>query len=181
MDKLIGELNKKISDKIGKSGGENSITQGTPTKFSEILSEKLSQPKIENTELQAQNTSTSGKSPSEELFMKLSEDIAGEQKNDLQVISGDGIKITVAPGEGTQQSNFDMRDRFFGIFEDLNSDMLSLDSAIEVLADPSTKLTKRQLLAYQAGIGNMSINAELFSRLAQSVSQNLNTILNTQI
>ena len=181
MDKLIGELNKKISDKIGKSGTDNAVQPGTTSKFSDMLTEKLSAPKIDSTDLTAQNTTASGKSPSEQMFIKLSEDMQSEEKNELKVFSGDGIQIKSAPGELVQSSNFDPKERFMGIFEDLNSDMLSLDSAIEVLADPSTKLTKRQLLAYQAGIGNMTINADLFSRLAQSVSQNLNTLLNTQI
>lgn len=181
MDKLIGELNKKVSDKIGKGQSDNSVQPGTPSKFSDVLTEKLSTPKIDSTELVAQNTSMTGKSESEQMFMKLSEDLKGEEKNELRVISGENIQIQVAPGESMQQTNFDPGQRFMGIFEDLNSDMLSLDSAIEVLADPSTKLTKRQLLAYQAGIGNMTINADLFSRLAQSVSQNLNTLLNTQV
>lgn len=181
MDKLIGELNKKISDKAGKGGTDNAVQTGTPSKFSDIMTEKLNAPKLDSTDLMSQNTTTAGKTQSDELFIKLSEEMKSEDKNEMNVVRGDGIKLQMTDGGSSQTSNFDVKQRVFGVFEDLNSDMLSLDSAIEVLADPSTKLTKRQLLAYQAGIGNMSINAELFSRLAQSVSQNLNTLLNTQI
>jgi hypothetical protein len=104
-----------------------------------------------------------------------------ETSNEASVLSADNIKINVNNAEMQTSSNFDPKKSFFDLFSTLNNDMLSLDASIEVLSDPNTKLSRRQLLAYQAGIGNITITTELFSKLAQSVSQNLNTLLQTNI
>lgn len=160
MDPLISKLNQQISDKIknkpiapGESGGQN-------VSFEKVLSEKRN-------ETQALNL----------------DNLVNEPKTDMQVLSADNLHINMANSETGHAAGgqFDPKKKFFGVFEDLNSDMLSLDSSIEVLANPDIKLSKRQLLAYQAGIGNMTINSELFSRLAQTVAQNLNTLLQTNV
>jgi hypothetical protein len=182
MDKIVAKLNEKLAEQVAKKKPENTLTEqpGGQSKFSQMLQEKISQSTPVTDSLQNQIT-TAQKGQSEELFAKMNEELKSEEQQELKVVSADDIRINISDSELGTQTRLDPKEKFLGIFEDLNSDMLSLDSAIEVLADPGTKLTKRQLLAYQAGIGNMTINTELFSRLAQSVAQNLNTLLNTNV
>ena len=155
MDPLIKKLNQRIATKIANQNLPSQNPQTQKLNFDEILQAKQNDaPKIEQI---ASNDSS------------------------MKAISADGIEIdmTNLSNDGTHE--FSVKDRFMDLFGKMNQDMVSLDSSIEVLSDPNIKLSRRQLLAYQAGIGNMTINSELFSKLAQSVSQNLNTMLQTQV
>lgn len=179
MDKIVAKLNEKLAEQVAKKKPENTLQEsGGQSKFSQMLNEKLTQTStVTDPSLNQQITSQKG----DDLYAKMSEQLAAEEQQELKVMPAGDIRINISEGDLGTQNKFDAKEKFMGIFEDLNSDMLSLDSAIEVLADPGVKMNKRQLLAYQAGIGNMTINTELFSRLAQSVAQNLNTLLNTNV
>lgn len=165
VDVIIKALNERIAQQIATK--TPSSGEGTPSsKFDMALNDAIS--KRDNS--------------SHEMVQKLMEQIRGsETSNEASVLSADNIKINVNNAEMQTSSNFDPKKSFFDLFSTLNNDMLSLDASIEVLSDPNTKLSRRQLLAYQAGIGNITITTELFSKLAQSVSQNLNTLLQTNI
>lgn len=170
MDKIIGKLHQRVAQKIAGS----QLPGVNPQQFSQILDNK-----INNNPAQV---STSFQDTTNQKFLeKMSANLNSESKSDVKIIAADDIKINFSNDEFKKEVKNDVKNQFFSLFEDLNSDMLNINSAIEVLADPGVKLNKRQLLAYQAGIGNMTINSELFSRLAQTVAQNLNTLLNTNI
>jgi hypothetical protein len=165
VDVIIKALNERIAQQIATKTPSSS--EGMPaSKFDMALNDAIN--KRDNS--------------SHEMVQKLMEQIRGsETSNEASVLSADNIKINVNNAEMQTSSNFDPKKSFFDLFSTLNNDMLSLDASIEVLSDPNTKLSRRQLLAYQAGIGNITITTELFSKLAQSVSQNLNTLLQTNI
>lgn len=159
MDKLTKILNQRVAEKVARS------TVATPDQlvpkksFADVLDAKQKGP---------------------EVLDGLMNDIKG-RADDYQVQSGADIKVSFKNFDVEKSSDFDPKKKVADIFGSLNEDMLSMDATIEVLADPNLKLSRRQLLAYQAGIGQMTINTELFSKMAQSVSQNLSTILNTNV
>lgn len=159
MDKLTKILNQRVAEKVARA------TQPTPDQmvpkkdFAEVLESKQNAPQV---------------------LDGLLNDIKGKA-DDFQVQSGADIKVSFNNFDVEKSSDFDPKKKVADIFGSLNEDMLSMDSTIEVLADSNVKLSRRQLLAYQAGIGQMTINTELFSKMAQSISQNLNTILNTNV
>ncbi|EKD51670.1 MAG: hypothetical protein ACD_62C00208G0004 [uncultured bacterium] len=161
VDPIIKTLNQKVAEKIanvkplGGPGGTDTIS-----KFDEVLQKKQSNAMME----------------------KLSEAIVDKPTGgDMQVLSADNIKLQISEGEFSNVSNFDGKQAFSNIFSSINSDVVKMDSIIEVLASDNTRLSRRQLLAYQASIGTLTINTELFSKLAQSISQNLNTLLQTNL
>jgi hypothetical protein len=160
VDPLISKLNQQISDKIKTQTANVPGGNGAPSKFEQVLNDK----RIDDQKMNLDN-------------------LVNEPKgSEMNTIAANDIQINTANAEtGANGSHFDPKKKFFGVFEDLNSDMISLDSSLEVLSNPDIKLNKRQLLAYQAGIGNMTINSELFSRLAQTVAQNVNTLLQTNV
>lgn len=159
MDPLIKILNKRISNQIAN---QNQPAQNQPQKlnFADVLDSKRSNTMIE----------------------KMSEIITQEKGSEMQVHSASNIQINrLETDVEMSQSQSDPQNKIVDLFSSLNEDMLGLDASIEVLADPNVRLSRRQLLAYQAGIGHMTINTELFSKLAQATSQNLTTILNTNV
>ena len=160
-DMIIKKLNQKLAEKITQNqpGLQES---GQTSKFDQILTNK-------------QNTS---------LMEKISESISGDSLNadKMKTLPADDIQINIQSGDlAAQSTTFDGKKVVTDMFSTLNSDMVKMDSMIEVLSSSDTQLSRRQLLAYQASIGTLSINTELFSRLAQSVSQNLNTLLQTNV
>lgn len=156
MDVLINQLNERIAEQIIS---RKPADLGKPsTNFSDVLDSKRSSM----------------------VMQALTDQIAGE-KDGMKVISANDIKINRVDFDAEKTTNFDPKQKMMDLFGGLNEDMVSLDASIEVLSDPNVKLSRRQLLAYQAGIGNMTINTELFSKMAQAVSQNLTTVLNTNV
>lgn len=160
MDPLVKKLNQRIASKVANQKTTPGVNAPGKLNFDDVLQAKRSD-----------NTPSIEKMVSE----------MHETKGDMQVLSAEGIEVSMNEADMGASTNFNAKDKFFDIFSKMNQDMVSLDSSIEVLSDPNVKLSRRQLLAYQAGIGNMTINTELFSRMAQSVSKNLNTLLQTNI
>jgi hypothetical protein len=158
MDPLIGQLNQRISEQVI---GKKPVDLGKPTQsFADVLDSKRTNNAV---------------------MEKLSEQLGDDKGSGLKVLSANDIKINRVDFDAEKNTNFDPKQKLMDLFGGLNEDMISLDASIEVLSDPNVKLNRRQLLAYQAGIGNMTINTELFSKMAQAVSQNLTTLLNTNI
>lgn len=159
-DIIIKKLNEKLATKVSGNLPPAAET-GQQSKFDQVLTNK-------------QNTA---------VFEKLAESIAGDniQADQIKTQSAADIQINIQGGEFANQSTFDGKQTIANLFSTINSDMVKMDSMIEVLSSPDTKLSRRQLLAYQASIGTLTINTELFSRLAQAVSQNLNTLLQTNV
>ena len=160
MDKLTKLLNQRIASKVatGMPGVSPDAMPGKKN-FAEVLESKQASPQV---------------------LEGLLSDMKG-RPDDYQVQSGADIKVSFNNFEVEKSSSFDPKNKIADIFSSLNEDMVGMDATIEVLADPNVKLSRRQLLAYQAGIGQMTINTELFSKMAQAISQNLNTILNTNV
>ncbi len=159
-DIIIKKLNQKLAEKITQNqpGLQES---GQTSKFDQILTNK-------------QNNN---------VMEKIAESLAGEDvtANQIKTVPADDIQINIQSGDLSAQSTFNGKKVVTDMFATLNNDMAKMDSMIEVLSSSDTQLSRRQLLAYQASIGTLSINTELFSRLAQSVSQNLNTLLQTNV
>lgn len=159
VDKIIKHLNQKVTEKISQNNPLQNVSP-QQNNFADVLESKRQ---------------SSGK------FL---ENMITEMKGggeEFQVQSGAHIQVSFQNFDVEKSSTFSPNTKLTDLFGSLNEDMLSMDSAIEVLSDPSVRLSRRQLFAVQAGIQHMSINTELFSRLAQSISQNLNTLLNTQV
>lgn len=155
VDKIINDLNQEIASKLAKlPPAQNSIYNNQVSPFEDILNDKRQRlvfDKLEKTLLQ---------------------DGAGDK---MQVMAADDIKITIKDEEFAAQGTFDSKRALMDVFGAINDDSLKMDSIIEVLASEDVKLSRRQLLAYQASIGTLTINTDLVSKLAQSVSQNLMT------
>ncbi|MBF0104876.1 MAG: hypothetical protein HQM16_06070 [Deltaproteobacteria bacterium] len=163
-DMIIKNLNSRFAEKI--SNTRPAVTPqgdfgGGVSKFDQVLSEKRDN----------------------KLLDKLSATIIDEQAtgNKMEVFKADDIKINIQEGEFAQTTTFDGKDIVSNLFSTINNDTSKMDSIIEVLSASDTKLSRRQLLAYQASIGTLTINTDMFSKLAQTLSQNINTVLQTNM
>ena len=161
-DSIIKALNQRLATQIANVKPIAPGALGTPgaSKFDAVLQNKQ-----------------------ENLMMeKLSANILDKPTDDkMQVLSADDIQINIKDGEFGSTTNFDGKKALTSLFSNINNDALKMDSIIEVLSSDTTKLSRKQLLAYQASIGTLTINTDRFSKLAQSISQNLNTLLQTNL
>ncbi len=161
-DVLIKQLNDRIATTIGKNkpAGVGGEAGGAVSKFDQVLTNKLD---------------------STQMLKKMSDAIGGESitKSNMNSISASDIKINVQQGEFGKERTFDGKKAVSDLFSTLNNDSLKMDSVIEVLSSSDTKLTRRQLLAYQYTMSNISLTTEMCSKMASSLSQNLNTLLQT--
>lgn len=107
--------------------------------------------------------------------------MGGGDQNQMKVLSADNIHIETKTGEMAKSQKVGMDNQYFDMFKNLNRDMLSIDSAVETLSAPGVKLTPQQLLGLQAGISQVSIYAESFSKLTSTMSQSLNQLIQTQV
>ena len=162
-DLIIKQLNNKLATKISNTkpagsqpGGELGVS-----KFDQVLNKKQDNLMLE----------------------KLSENLIGNSDTDkkMEVLSAENIKINVQAGEFANTSTFNGKNAVTDLFSTINNDALKMDSIIEVLSANDTKLNRRQLLAYQASIGTLTLNTDMFSKLAQTLSQNINTLLQTNM
>lgn len=156
VDKLISELNQRISSVV--SGKTAPLSDGAPSKFDYVLDSKRN-----------------------ELMMdKISDMSVGGGKNDMKVLSAENIDITFNDSEIATESKTSGKS-LSDLFSTINNDMLSLDATVEILSSRDIKLTKSQLLACQIATGTASLSVDMCSKLVQSISQNLNTILQTNL
>ena len=154
-DPIVKKLTQRIADKVAKN---NPNVEGG-NKFNDLL-----------------------KTKQDDMLAKIKDQLVDNKGQDMQVMSADDIEIRVADSEmGTKVSPSSPFEKGYDLFTALNKDFLSLDATIEVLADPGTKLSRKQLLAYQAGIGNLTVNAEMYTKLAQSTTQTINQFMNMQV
>ncbi len=144
MQDLSKILNQRIAEKI--SNNQPSPDQlGGKVKFDELLETK--------------KNSMDG----------LMNAVMGEQKDGMSVQSMDHINVNLSDVEtASGQNQGNSLQKGLDIFSGLNDNFNSMNMAVEVLSDPSTKLNKQQLLAYQAGMGNMSVNIELMTKMVQN-------------
>lgn len=162
-DVIVKQLNSRLANKIANTRPAAGVHGdfGGASKFDQVLNKKR-----DNSMMQKFSTT---------LVDNHIED------NNMEVFSADNIKINIQEGEFSNKTAFDGKNAVSELFSTINNDALKMDSIIEVLSSTETKLSRRQLLAYQASIGSLTINTEMFSKLAQSLSQNINTILQTNM
>lgn len=142
MDQITKILNSRISNKIAQNQpGPDQL--GKKVDFKEVLETK--------------------KSSMEDLVQSL----MNPDQKDVQVQSVEHIDMNLKSSE-LSMNTASPSEKGFDLFAKLNDDFNSMDMAIEVLSDPNIKLNKKQLLAYQAGIGNLTVNIELFTKMAQA-------------
>lgn len=155
VDKIIGKLNEQIAGKVSNQApkGDNL------SKFDEVLNKKQGNLGIE----------------------KLAESYLESSKPDeIKVVSADNIQIQFNDSELNTSTTIEGKG-VSELFSAINNDMLSMDAAIEVLSSGDVKLTRSQMLAYQHAMGTTTIGIDLYSKLVQSISQNLNTLLQTNL
>lgn len=156
VDKLISELNQRISSVV--SGKTAPLSDGASSKFDYVLDNKRNQLMMD----------------------KISDMSVGGGKNDMKVMSAENIDISFNESEITTESKTPGKN-ISDLFSTINNDMLNLDATIEILSSKDMKLTKSQLLACQIATGTTSLSIDMYSKLVQSISQNLNTILQTNL
>ncbi len=158
-DIMIKNLNQRVSS--GIQAPQLDSPQKSGAKFDEILQSKSQ----------------------ERLFEKLTEMTNDEKlgQNNQMTLSADNISIK-GENEGLSVAESSQPKKSMGdVFASLNNDSLKMDSIIEVLSSNQSQLSKKQLLAYQASIATLSLNTEMFSKLSSTLSQNINTILQTNM
>jgi len=154
-DSIIKDLNKQLAGKVAniKPAGNN-LPSGGVSSFDAVLKNKRQGAIFEKIE---------------QTFLEDS------SKDKMQVLNAEDIKIDINEAEFGSETNFDGKKAVMDMFSTINDDSLKMDSIIEVLSSDDVKLSRRQILAYQASIGTLTVNTDLVSKLAQSVSQNLMT------
>ncbi|OVE82462.1 hypothetical protein BVY03_00930 [bacterium K02(2017)] len=161
-DAIIKKLNSRLAEKISNTVPLNRNNENSgASKFDKVLNQKQNDLKAD----------------------KLTESLINNNANDtkMEVFSAKDIQINIEQGEFAGQGTYEDKNAVSEIFSTINNDALKMDSIIEVLSSSNTRLSRRQLLAYQASIGSLTINTEMFSKLAQSLSQNINTLLQTNM
>ncbi len=116
----------------------------------------------------------------ERMLEKVKGEYGANAQNQMTVLSADNIHVQTNSVEGMPNTP-EGKDKFFDMFKQMNRDLLGLDSAIETLSTPGITLSPRQLLAFQAGIGQVGIMAEGVSKAFGAAIQNIQQILQTQV
>jgi hypothetical protein len=158
MDALISQLNQRISTEVANKQPANVDLQPGKQSFAEILDNKSSTKMLD----------------------KITDQMKQGQ-SEIKVIAADNIQVNSANLEIEKSSNFSIKEKMMDMFSGLNDDMNSLESTIEVLSAPDTKLTRAEMLACQAGISQFSLTAEMTSKGFQAAVSSVQTILNTNI
>ena len=155
MDPIIQKLNQQVTEKLGKSSG---VSEGEPSAFQQ----------------------TFDKSVAERLLDKMKESYDGASQAGVNALSAENIHVNTFSPE-TQAKNFNATDQFTDMFKKMNKDLNGLDATLDVLNTPGITLNPRQLLSLQAGVSDMTITAEGFSRFADAITRGIQTIWNTQV
>lgn len=158
MDPVLSKLNQVASQKINQGFSTKGLQGSSPSSFQTKL-----------------DTSFTDK-----LLEKMSEDRLGHA-SEVKALSADDIQITTKNKEVDGTSAFSPTEKYFSMFKDLNKDMLSLDSVIDVLSNSNVKLSPRELLKIQATVSNFTVFAEGFSKFTDIVQRSIQTIVNTQV
>ena len=103
-----------------------------------------------------------------------------KSNTDFNVQSGAHIEVNLA-NQDVEKAGLGVKSKVTDLFSSINEDMLAFDALFEAISDPKVKFNRRQLFAVQAGIQHLSINTELFAKMVQAISTNINTVLNTQV
>jgi len=161
-DVLTKFLDTRLANKIAnlKPAGTEQPGTGSLSKFDQVLQSKKN-----------------------DMLMDKMSQIVEQNSNldtDMEVMSADNIKINIQSGEFNQDTNFGVKNGLGKLFSIINDDSNKLSTIVEVLAK-NPNVSRGQLLAYQAHIGALSLNVEMFSKLAQTLSQNINTLLQTNM
>lgn len=154
MDPIIQKLNQQVTEKLNKSTG---VTEGEPSAFQQTYDKTVAERLLDK--------------------MKESYDVSSQG---VSALSAENIHVNTFNPE-VQGKNFNPSDQFSDMFKKMNKDLNSLDATLEVLTTPGIQLNARQLLAYQAGISNITITAEGFSRFADATTRGIQTLWNTQV
>lgn len=157
MDPIISKLNE-IAQKKVKESSSTGTTGVEGSQFQKKLDSTFAERLLERLQ------GTDSPSNQTELKALSAQDIHVEVQN-----------VEVAGKESTPQ------DKFFGLFEEMNSEVLKLDAAVETLADPGIKLTPRDITMLQITTANSTLLAEGFSRFTESVARGIQTIVQTQV
>lgn len=155
MDPVITKLNKLAGEKVGQ--------------FSPTREAGLDKPYFK-------------KSFDQTMTERLLERIKGDYGagNEMTVLSAENIHVKTQSAE-VETKSFSATEKYFDLFKEMNSDILSLDSAIETLSTPGFKVSPHQLLSLQAGVAQATIMAEAVSRATDTVARGIQTIVNTQV
>ena len=155
MDPIIAKLNQQVTEKVRNSSV--APQEGEPSAFQQTLDNSFAERLLDK--------------------MKESFDVTPAQ-GELNALSADQIHVNTAnaeiPTEGSQE-------KFFGMFKEMNRDLINLDATLEIMTHPGFKPKAHELIAFQAGIANTQIMAEGFSRFVDAVSRGINTVVNTQV
>lgn len=156
MDPLITKLNEAAQQKLTKPAATPAPTEG-PSAFAQQLDNNIAERFLEK--MQTENLDPS---------------------NNMTVLSGDDIKIESKNPELAKSSS-SPSERYFDMFKEMNRDLLGVDAALETLTTPGLKITPRQMLTLQAGIANVQIMGEAFSKFTDAIARGIQTIVNTPL
>jgi|APSaa5957512535_1039671.scaffolds.fasta_scaffold256983_1 hypothetical protein len=150
---LISQLNQRIASTIAKQKPLNGNGAGAASKFDQILTQK-------------QNT---GFEKLVDAMSNGSDSMKAMPANDIQINIGNSeVETSFAGGDAKQGA--------FGMFSKINSDMLKMDSMVDVLSSGNVRMGRKELLAYQIAANGFSLSTDLYTKMAQMVSTNLNTL-----
>jgi hypothetical protein len=156
MDPLISKLNEAVLSQIETPKGFAQAPKSEPSSFQSTMDEKWME--------------------------RMKEMIVGDfgEPTQINAVSADDIKIESVNNE-VKVAKSGEGDAYFDMFKKLNKDMIGLDNAVETLMSPGNALSPKQLLALQAGVAQVSLYAEAFSKLTDTVARDIQTVVQTQV
>lgn len=158
MDPLISALNQQVTNKISGNQIASNPAPGA-TQFADVLKTKQS----------------------DVVMDKLMDNIIGGSGSEPKVASAESIQINRLDHDVEHTTNFSPKQKIGELFANINQDMGNMDSLIEVLSDPNSKLSRQELLGCEFFMHKATMTIEMGSKGLQMLSQNLNTVLNTNV
>ena len=159
MDPLIGTLNQQVTNKISGNNALPNPGNGGATPFADVLKSKQSDSVME----------------------KLLDNIVDNRGNEPKVASAESIQINRLDTDVEKSTNFSPKQKVTELFSNINQDMGNMDSLIEVLSDPKSKLSRQEMLGCEFFMHKATMTVEMGSKGLQMLSQNINTVLNTNV
>ncbi|MBX7149083.1 hypothetical protein K1X76_08345 [bacterium] len=154
MDPIVAKLNDALNKKVQ----ESIKPQGEGVSFQNTLDDKITSRFID----------------------RLKDDAKIDVGQNMSIVSADDIKIETTNPELDTNKIFSASDQMENMFKEMNNGLLGMDSALETIAAPNTKLSYQDCLKLQMFTAHTGLMAEAFSKFTDGLTRGITTILQTQ-
>lgn len=157
MEPIITKLNQVVQNRISSLSRQSPTVEGETSPFQKTFGNRLA----------------------EKLMEKINEDFSLQSGGQVKALSIDDIHVNTANTEAMSVET-KAGDKLFDAFQQLNKDMVSLDTTLETMQSPGFKMNARNLFMLQAGVTKVGLYAEAVSKVTDGFARGINTVINVQ-